>query len=249
MRSFFHAGTLILFLLVSACGPPPSILLRSPDLAIYKAIDLSNRTPTARAVHGELEITVEEFISKEKSRKVFDADLLAYGVLALFVTLTNNGSQDHTIAEDTIRAFFDGESLARLPAKEAANKSTVIEFDKRVQAQDIAYGILILNPAGIVVFGSHVLHCVGNPECNLTQEREKRKNAIEYDRNNIPLHFEKMELQYAPLGAGKKTQGFVYFRFPDDADGVTDKITLELITRNPHTGEQTASKLPLASAR
>jgi hypothetical protein len=249
MRGFFRFGTSIPVLLFSACGPPAPIRLQSPPLAIYRAVDLKNRTPTAKAVHDELEISVEEFVSKEKSREFFDADLAAYGVLALLVTLVNSGSHDYLIERDTIRAFLDGKPLVRLLAKEAADSSTALEFDKRVRAQDIAYGILILNPAGIVVFVSHWLDCLGKPECNLTQEREKRKTAIEYDREHIPPHFEKMELKDTPLPAGQKTEGFVYFKFPDDSDKPLDKITLELISRNPHSGKQTEYKIPLVNAR
>ncbi|HXG52894.1 MAG TPA: hypothetical protein VNN77_15965 [candidate division Zixibacteria bacterium] len=218
-------------------------------MAIYRAFDLNNRAPTVRAVHDGLEISVEEFVSKEKSREVFDADLAAYGVLALLVTLVNSGSRDHVIERDAVRAFLDGRPLVRLLAKEAADMSTAVEFDRRVRAQDIAYGVLILNPAGVVVFMSHWFHCLGNPDCNLAQEREKRQYAIDYDRKQIPLRFETMELQQAPVPPGRKTGGFVYFKFPEGSDRPLDKITLVVIGRDPLSGAETEVRLPLVNAR
>ena len=209
VTSVFRFWAFAGFLVFCACGPPAPIRLQSPPLNIYRAFDPKNRMPTVRGVEDEIEITVEEFVSIDKSREVFDTDLAGYGILALFITITNNSFHDYTIERGAISTYLDAQALLPLSAKEAAEQSTAIEFQRRVKAQDIAYGVLAFNPAGLVVIGSHMLDCLGNSECSFKQERERRKHAIEYDRKNVPLHFEKLELRYAPLRPGEKAEGFV----------------------------------------
>jgi hypothetical protein len=201
--------------------------------------------PTVIRVENDVEITVEEFVSTDKSREVFDADLAGYGVLALFITVANNSLYDYTIERSAIRAFLDAQALIPLSAREAAEQSTAIEFERRVNTQNVAYRVLAFNPAGLVVVGSHLLGCLGNPECSFNQERERRKQAIEYDREHIPLQFEKLELRYAPLSKGEKTVGFVYFKLPDNEGNLLDRITLQVIARAQHGGAHTEFKFRL----
>lgn len=203
-------------LLLCACGPPPPIRLQSPPLAIYGAFKPATRTPTVRHAANDIEITVEEFVTADKAREVFDADLAGYGVLALFITLANNGLAAYEVERGAISAFVDAQPLPLLAGREAAAQSTAPVFEQRLMGQDAAYAFLALNPAGLVVLGSYWLDCLGNAECGFNKERERRRDAIEYDRAHIPLQFEKREFPYAPLPPGGKAGGFVYFGLPDE---------------------------------
>jgi hypothetical protein len=178
-------------LLLCACGPPPPIRLQSPPLAIYGAFKPATRTPTVRHAANDIEITVEEFVTADKAREVFDADLAGYGVLALFITLVNNGVTAYEVERGAISAFVDAQPLPLLAGREAAAQSTAPVFEQRLMGQDAAYAFLALNPAGLVVLGSYWLDCLGNAECGFNKERERRRDAIGYDRAHIPLQFEK----------------------------------------------------------
>jgi hypothetical protein len=224
------------FLLLCACGPPPPIRLQSPALAIYGAFDHETRTPTVRHVAGELDITVEEFVTADKSRQVFDADLAGYSVLALFVTLSNNGSSAYDIGRGAIRAFIDAQALTPLAASEAAAQSTARVFEMRLKGQDAAYALMTLTPPGLVIVGTYWLDCLGNQECGFNKERERRRDAIEYDRAHIPLQFEKREFPYGPVPPGKKVGGFVYFKLPDERENLLARIMLEVSAHNPEHG-------------
>jgi hypothetical protein len=229
--------------MICACGPPAPIRLESPSLGIYNAFDPKTRTPTVRRIVSDLEITLEEFVSADKSREVFDADLADYGVLALLISVANNSTNEYTVERGAFRAFLDAEALTPLGAKDAAAQSTARVFEMRLRGQNIAYGLLTLNPAGLVVVGSHLLGCLGNPACSFNQERERRNDAIEYDRKNIPLHFEKLEFRDALLAPGGKAAGFVYFKLPGTADNLLDRITLEMIATDRHHGTQASYHL------
>jgi hypothetical protein len=181
---------------------------------------------------------VEEFASSDKSQQVFDAALAGYGVLALFITLANHGLTEYAVEHGSIRAYLGTQPLPALPAKEAAAQSTVRVFEMRLKGQDIAYTLMTLTPPGWVVVSSHWLHCLGNTECSFNQERERRKHAIEYDRKNIPLHFEKLELRDALLPPGGRAAGFMYFKLPDDRNNQLNRITLEVIATDRRHGTE-----------
>lgn len=264
MRAVFRFGPAVGLLLLCACGsglptacdwqtasstPSSRRLcvprLQTPSLGIYRAFDLNNRMPTVRISEGGLEILVEEFVSKDKSRELFDAELADYGVLALLVTAVNNSSQHYTIERDTIRAFLSGEPLLRLSAKEAAEQSTGLVYERRGLGQDIAYWIMVLNPAGLAIAPFYMVDCVFERKCSWNQAREQRRYAIEYDREHIPLHFAKLELRQAVLPPGERTQGFVYFKLSGQSAELLDKITLQMTARDQDSGKQTEYKFSL----
>jgi hypothetical protein len=236
------------FLLLCACGPPPPIRLQSPALAIYGAFDPEIRTPTVRHVAGELDITVEEFVTADKSRPVFDADLADYGVLALFVAIANNGSSAYDIGRGAIRALMDAQPLTPLTASEAAAQSTARVFEMRLKGQDAAYALMTLTPPGLVIVGSYWLDCLGNKDCGFNKERERRREAIEYDRAHIPLQFEKREFPYGSVPPGKKASGFVYFKLFDERENLLVRITLEVNARKPEDGGDAQYRFALIKA-
>jgi hypothetical protein len=73
VRKLFRYSASAGFLLLCGCDPPAPIRLQSPPLAIYAAFDPETRTLTVRHAARELDISVEEFATADKSRQVFDA--------------------------------------------------------------------------------------------------------------------------------------------------------------------------------
>jgi hypothetical protein len=53
------------------------------------------RLPSAKTVQSGIEVSVEEYFSSHKSRRAFDADIGASGVLPLLVYIENKGGQEY----------------------------------------------------------------------------------------------------------------------------------------------------------
>jgi len=64
--------------------------------------------------------SVEEFVTPEKSRQAFDADIASYGILALLVRVENGGTESYGVQRNHITAFLGGQHLPQLTGEQAA---------------------------------------------------------------------------------------------------------------------------------
>jgi len=80
------------------------------------------RQPTVKEPQEGLELSIEEFASKNKSQQAFDADIAPYGILALLLKAENNGTKTYRIQERTITVYLGNESLLSLSGEKAASQ-------------------------------------------------------------------------------------------------------------------------------
>jgi len=86
------------------------------------------RLPTVKETQDGLEISVEEFASKNKSLQAFDADLAPHGILALLLKVENNGTQTYSIDEQGISAYLGIETLPLISREKAASQAANSEY-------------------------------------------------------------------------------------------------------------------------
>ena len=86
------------------------------------------RQPTVKETQEGLEISVEEFASKNKSLEAFDADVAPYGILALLLKVENNGMQTYRIEEHTVSVYLGNESLPSISGGRAASQGANSEY-------------------------------------------------------------------------------------------------------------------------
>ena len=153
------------------------------------------RQPTARSVQDGIEVSVEEFLSPAKSEMMFDADLTDYGVAALLVRVENNAAEKYSALRDNVKASINGQTLASLAPKAAADQAATSEYVGKALGWTIAAGPLaiLLWP---VTIGASAVHTHG----------VNRK---------IEAYFEAASFQDALLSPKQNTLGFVYFKLPD----------------------------------
>ena len=58
---------------------------------------LGSGLPTVSQVKAGLEVSLEEFVSANKSRRAFDADIASKGVLPLLLRVENNGAREYKV--------------------------------------------------------------------------------------------------------------------------------------------------------
>jgi hypothetical protein len=177
------------------------------------------RLPTAKAVHASVEISIEEYLSTHKSRRAFDADLGANGVLPLLVHIDNRSALDYRIERNAIRATLNGQPLANLHGLEAAETGAL-----RNPAWNALVNTAAMGPLAIY-FG--VLAIAGS-----ASQTQKINRQIEH-------HFEQMELEDRVLKPNETTTGFAFFRTPGTGimDGLTLDIALEPELLGDHVGK------------
>ncbi len=87
----------------------------------FRAQDMTGpRQPTAKKVQQGLDVSVEEFVTPEKSRQAFDADIASYGILALLVRVENGGTESYGVQRNHITALLGGQRLPQLTGEQAA---------------------------------------------------------------------------------------------------------------------------------
>src|SRR5262245_56201184 len=78
------------------------------------------RLPTAKEAMAGVEVSIEEYFSSHKSRRAFDADVGAKGVLPLLIHVDNKSGREYRVQRKAIRAVLNGEPLADIYGLEAA---------------------------------------------------------------------------------------------------------------------------------
>jgi hypothetical protein len=162
--------------------------------ALYEHDLTSNRLPTFKETQNGLEVSLEEFVSAQKSLQAFDSDVAGRGVLALLLRVENKGSANYRLARSQISALVNGEPLPRLDGKAAADQGAAKDPRGRALGWTLAAGpfALILAPITLVASSAHT-------------------NSVNQE---IEHHFGAMEFPDALVRQDELVSGFVYFKLP-----------------------------------
>ena len=163
--------------------------------------------PTVKDVREGLEVSLEEYVSANKSRRAFDADIASSGVLPLLLRVENNGAREYKVDRNEIKAFIGGQALRPIYGYEAAKQGASREYVGKALINTAMWG-----PLGMV-FGLPTI--VGSA----AHTREVNKK--------IEQHFENMEFAGAMVKPNETASGFVYFRFPQRSQQL-ENLTVEL---------------------
>jgi hypothetical protein len=152
------------------------------------------RQPTVKETQEGLELSIEEFASKNKSQQAFDADLAPYGILPLLLKAENNGMKTYRIQEHTITVYLGNESLPSLSGERAASQGANSEYVGKALGWTALAGpfAIILWPATIAGSAAH------------TASVNRR----------IEQHFESMRFNDTVLRPNQSAAGFLYFKLP-----------------------------------
>lgn len=163
-----------------------------PNLASHDLMKAG--LPTVKEIREGVEVSVEEFVSANKSRRAFDADIAPYGVLALRVRMENNGTKNYKIQREQVKAFLAGQPLPPIYGYEAAGQGATRDYIPYALANTVATGYL-----GIVL---------GLPVMIASAQHTKSINQ------KIERHFESLEFTDKSLKPDETAAGFVYFKLP-----------------------------------
>lgn len=191
--------------------------LRSKDL-------IEVRQPTTRDMQNGLEVSVEEFVSANKSQQAFDSDIAPYGVLALLLRVENKSEVTYQVRQREARAFLGDQLLHPLRGKDAAIQAATRDSVGKALAWTAATGpfAIVLWPVTIAGSGSH------------TQEVNRR----------IEHHFENFEFGNAFVRPNQIAGGFLYFRLPDGIKRL-DKLAIEVVASDENNKKGLNFKLAL----
>lgn len=184
------------------------------------------RQPTVSEAREGLQVSLEEFISSEKSRRIFDADLASHGVLALLLKAENKGQGTYKIEDKETRALLENQLLPLLPGVDAANQAATREYFSKAAGWTLATGpfALIFWPVTVSVSGMH------------TGEVNRR----------IEQHFETLSFGKAIVQPGQSAVGFLYFKLPERFDS-KEKIIVEIVASEAQSASQIVFKLPISN--
>jgi hypothetical protein len=182
------------------------------------------RQPTAKATQEGLEVSVEEFITPDKSLMAFDTELSGSGVLALLMKVENSGAEKYVAKRDDIRAFLDGQPLTPLTAREAASQAATSEYVGKALGWTVAAGpfAILLWP---VTIGASTIHTQG-----------VNKRIIQY--------FEGTKYQDALINPKQTAMGFVYYKLPDRVSRL-ENFVVEAEAVGDTSGKKLSYKLTL----
>lgn len=185
--SLFH--TVIFIYALWTCG-----CVASFEPEVHSLGELRSGLPTSKEVKSGLAVSVEEFVSANKSRHVFDADVAAHGILPLLVRVENHSTEPYIVQRDQIRASLDGQALLPIYGKEAARQGAARNNVGRALVNTILWGPLApyFGLPSMVASASHT-------------------RSVNKD---IERHFEKMEFIDTVLKPGETSEGFAFFQLP-----------------------------------
>lgn len=153
------------------------------------------RQPTVMQAQDGLEVSLEEFITPNKSTMVFENDLASQGVLALFAKVQNRGKTSFKVQKTEFKVFLGVQPLDTLSAAEAADQAAKSEYVGKALGWTVATGpfAMFLWP---VTIGASAAH---------TNSVNKR----------IGQYFEGTQFHDALVKPNETAGGFVYFKLPD----------------------------------
>ena len=168
---------------------------------------LKEHRPTQSESRNELDISLEAFVSPEKSRKVFDADIASNGVLAIFVLANNKSTANYRVWGMDAKAFAAQQPLGFLRGIDAADQAAIRDAAGKATAWTLAMGPLALLfwPIAISGSGSHT----------------------SYVNRDIENHFTSLELGNLQLRPTQIAGGFLYFKLSDGVEH-PENISVEI---------------------
>jgi hypothetical protein len=182
------------------------------------------RQPTVKETQQGLELSIEEFASKNKSQQAFDADVARYGILALLFKAENGGTKTYGIQERTISVYLGDESLPLISGEKAASQGANSEYVGKAVGWTLLTGpfAMFLWPATIAGSAAHT-------------------SAV---NRRIEQHFESMRFNDAVLKPNQSAAGFLYFKLPAGVDKL-EKLRVEATPSEEGTGDRLSYKLIL----
>ncbi len=188
---------------------------------------LGPRHPTVSETRDGLQISLEEFISSEKSRRMFDADLASQGVLAILLKAENKSHSAIKIEDKETRAFLENLPLLFLPSVDAANQAATRDYTTRAAGWTLATGplALIFWPVTVSLSGMHT-------------------GGV---NRQIEQHFQSLSFGKAIVQPGQSAVGFLYFKLAENFKG-NETIVVEVLTFEIDSGRQIIFKLPISKA-
>jgi hypothetical protein len=180
----------------------------------WKYQDLMNaHRPEATETHNGLEISLEN-TSAEKSKKIFDSDLLSKGVLPVFIRASNKSATVVRVTAIKSKAMIGGESLPVLRGVDAAE----LAGDRNVAGNAAVWGLAggpLFFPTAIAVSGIH-------------------SSSVNRD---IEHHFENLEFGDSTLQPNQVIGGFIYLKLPETVKQAQN-LTIEIPAADEKSGAQ-----------
>lgn len=182
------------------------------------------RQPTVKETEQGLELSIEEFASKNKSQQAFDADIARYGLLALLFKADNGGTKTYRVQEQAISVYLGDESLPSISGEKAASQGANSEYVGKAVGWTLLTGpfAMFLWPATIAGSAAHT-------------------SAV---NRRIEQHFESMHFNDAVLKPNQSAAGFLYFKLPAGVDKLQN-LRVEATPSEEGTGERLSYKLLL----
>jgi hypothetical protein len=182
------------------------------------------RQPTAKEVREGLEVSIEEFVSREKSRRAFDADIAPHGVLAFFLRIENKSPTSYIVRDTDSRVFLHDRPLNFLQGIDAARQAASSDGAAKAAAWTVAMGpfaLLFWAPA-ISISGSHT----------------------QYVNQRIEHHFDNLQFGNVLLRPAQAVGGFLYFKIPNGTKRLED-LTVEVVASEEKTPRQVSIRFPV----
>lgn len=191
---------------------------------------MTTGTPEASGVQvmerkqGDLTLYVEEFATKEKSKRAFDADLAKKGVLPVLVTVENKGEAPcivkcaHIVVRDGDRV------LPALTPEEASRKAK-----RGAVSRALGWSLIVPIISIPIAATASALH---------TNKVNKR----------ITQDFMAKAFPDGDIQPHQKQSGFVFFELPKGRDNLNG-LQLELTATNADTEDLVTLATPLLGAR
>ncbi len=164
--------------------------------------------PTAKETHAGVNVSVEEYFSSHKSRRAFDADVGAQGVLPLLVHVDNRSGEQYRLQRSLIHAVIDGHALADIHGLEAAEIGALRNPAWNALINTAAIGPLAMFFGFATIAGS-------------ATQTQKINRQIEH-------HFERIELVERIVKPNETASGFVFFKMPPTGKS-SEEVNLEII--------------------
>jgi hypothetical protein len=179
------------------------------------------REPTVKETQEGLEVSIEEFVSKDKSEAAFDADVAPHGILALLLRVENGGTQAYWVREDGVSAYMGADSLPAVSGRGAAKQGADRGYLGRALLWTLASGPLTFVP---IVVGS-VAHT----------------SAV---NRRIETHFESLSFTEGLLKPNQIAAGFLYFKLPSGIERL-ENLRVEVTSTEEQTGIPLSYKFTL----
>jgi len=217
---YFKFASLFMVLFLGGCVASFEPGVSSPGA-------MTGGLPTSKGVQEGLEVSLEEYVSANKSRHAFDADIASNGILPLLLRVENQGTKQYIVRRDQVRAFLNGQALPPIYGKEAAKQGAARDYVGKAIVNTVLWGPLALY-FGLPSIVASVAH---------TQSVNK----------DIEQHFESLEFSDTILKPEDTAVGFVFFELPGSMkrlENLTVEVTVEADAYEEQREKQLAYKFP-----